>query len=208
MEIPRIANFIGFDGFRVIGGTGAMFFVVVTVKGKGSASTENVVGVAHWNRIGSDACDVGYGLRWWDPRKLAFPFAKFYISVASYFRPNRAADPSKEDVVERSYPCTEKCWQTAQRSRCWNLDHLGVHPDYQLHGFGQLLVRWGLDRANIEGVAASVVSADPPEGFYEKSGFQWSGRWVSEGNGNPLQGVPGGKTYFRDVGSARPLSGD
>lgn len=80
----------------------------------------------------------------------------------------------------------------------YDLETLAVHPSHQGRGYGRLLVQWGVDRAAEKGVPVAVITADGTEGFYGR----WFGRRVgsvTEGVGNPLEGVRGGEILVRGV---------
>jgi GNAT superfamily N-acetyltransferase len=156
---------------------------------------EVVTGVAHWSRMGK-ANGKSSGT---DPTRVTLPIAKAYASLASWWRPNRAADPVHEDIIERSYHFLDHVW-TGSRAESWYLEALGVHPDFQNRGLGRALVKWGLDQAEQEGVSSSVIAADGKERFYQRCGFDVEpvGR-SGEGEGNPLSEVPGGLIFFKDA---------
>ena len=167
----------------------AHVFLVTTVVVRDESSgrqQEVITGVAHWSRLGDCAKVAGYGL-------------------SSRIWPNRAADPNKEFMVEKSYPFTEHYWSPElERYECWNLEHLAVHPDCQNHGLGRKLVQWGMQRADEEDLATSVVSAVTAEDFYRKCGFDVGPvGWSGEGEGNPLANIPGGAILFRDAKHVR-----
>jgi GNAT superfamily N-acetyltransferase len=110
--------------------------------------------------------------------------------------PNRACDPKKEDIIERSYPFFDPVWK-GERAESWYLEALAVRPDFQGKGVGRALVQWGLRRAEDDGVCASVISAFGKDGFYRKSGFDvqyWS---AGMGDGNPLANVDGGNMFWK-----------
>ncbi|RMZ77721.1 hypothetical protein DV738_g4218, partial [Chaetothyriales sp. CBS 135597] len=150
---------------------------------------------AHWSRIADSYAEnyaAGWGLAWWDPRRLIKPIVSLYVRlVASRLRPNRAADPEQEDIIERSYGFLDHIWTKANaRSPSWYLESLAVAPSYQGQGVGRSLVKWGLDQAEREGIACSVISADGKENFYQRCGFDVGpvGR-SGEGEGNPLDKI-------------------
>jgi ribosomal protein S18 acetylase RimI-like enzyme len=67
----------------------------------------------------------------------------------------------------------------------WYLDAIGVDPARQGEGIGGALIRFGLERANAEGVSAFLETANPRNvGYYERFGF----RVVEEGE--PAPGGP------------------
>lgn len=52
-----------------------------------------------------------------------------------------------------------------------DLDTLVVHPDYQRRGAGSMLVQWGCDLADEEGVALYVDASRAGAPLYERFGF-------------------------------------
>ncbi|OQN96823.1 hypothetical protein B0A48_17383 [Cryoendolithus antarcticus] len=141
----------------------------------------NVVGLAHWCRFraGENDDDLPLG--------------------DGGLPPNRAADPEKEDVIERSMPHAEHFWE-GNRAESWYLSCLAVDPSTQGKGIGRPLVAWGFEQAAKEGVCVSVISAKGKEPFYMKCGFgpEKTGN-ACEGAGNPLEGIEGGDIFFRDA---------
>lgn len=110
---------------------------------------------------------------------------------------NRAADPKQTDIFDRSALFTQHYWSGA-RAETWYLDLLAVHPDHRRKGYGGLLVKWGVGKARNENVSASVVASQMGESIYRSCGFEPVG-WASEGEGNPLAGIPGGRIMFIDA---------
>ncbi|KAH8660583.1 acyl-CoA N-acyltransferase [Xylariales sp. PMI_506] len=56
---------------------------------------------------------------------------------------------------------------------CFELDGMGVHPDYQRRGIASLLVHWGVIRAREEGLPIFVTTENTGAEFYCKAlGFQ------------------------------------
>jgi GNAT superfamily N-acetyltransferase len=135
----------------------------------------------------------------WDPRNLLLPLARGYAALATWWRPNRAADPAKEDIIERAHSFLDHIW-TGARAESWYREALGVHPEYQNRGLGRKLVQWGLDQAEREGVSASVIAADGKERFYELCGIDVGpvGR-SGDGENNPLADASGGLIFFKDA---------
>lgn len=109
---------------------------------------------------------------------------------------NRAADPAYADVFERASVFTHGYW-TGARAESWYLDLLMVDPSHQRKGFGRALVQYGLALADTEGVCASLIASEAGDGLYASCGFKAVGR-MQEGEGNPLQGMPGGRIFFRE----------
>lgn len=94
-------------------------------------------------------------------------------------------------------PFVAHYWATP-RDDVWDLSVCGVASALRGRGIGRKLVAWGLDRADEEGVAASVVIAQGKETFYQNCGYGPVVGRVSDGQGNPLAGMAGGEIMFRD----------
>lgn len=77
-----------------------------------------------------------------------------------------------------------------------------VDPSHQRKGLGRKLVHYGLGLADEDGVCASLIASEAGDGLYASCGFEAVG-WMQEGEGNPLQGVPGGRIFFREPRSAQ-----
>lgn len=112
--------------------------------------------------------------------------------------PDRASDPKDEDIVERAYPVFHSAW-SGNRAESWYLAALAVRPDFQGKNVGRKLVQWGLERAQEDGVCASVISADGTEGFYRKCGFDEQHGSAKQGEGNPLAlaGIRGADMFWK-----------
>lgn len=59
-------------------------------------------------------------------------------------------------------------------------------------------MQWGIDRAAEERSPVTVITADGTDGFYSRWFGKRVGR-VTEGVGNPLEGVRGGIIFVRDL---------
>jgi GNAT superfamily N-acetyltransferase len=163
---------------------------------------EKIVGVAAWKRQGDDEGAKKVMEAWNDPGPDAFPPL---LSTN-----NRALDPARATLLPDSKPFFEHHWAATTngipRSINWFLDLCAVHPSYERRGFGNELVKWGLDRAREENVHASVTSSYQSDNFYLKCGFEEHVGNCSEGEGNPLREakVKGGNILFmwaKDVNS-------
>jgi len=134
--------------------------------------------------------------------RLFRPLASLYSRFEFWIRPNRAADPSKRDLLAQTMPLIQHHWE-GPRKENWYLDMLAVHPEFQGYKYGRALVEWGLERAARDGVCAAVISADGKEGFYGKLGFVEVGR----ANVGPLaeNGIQGGAIMFTSCGDAKTV---
>lgn len=55
--------------------------------------------------------------------------------------------------------------------RSVDLDTVATHPDYQRRGAGSMLVKWGCDLADAQGVSAYVDASKDGAPLYAKFGF-------------------------------------
>lgn len=141
-------------------------FVVSTISDKERRSKDLIVGVAHWERLGK-----GIKISWNPLLPFLGTVMKVWVSISSWIWPNRAADPSKINMFDESWPFISHIW-TGDRSDCWNLHFLAVHPSYGGLGIGKRLVQWGLNQAEEEGVSASVQMAYVPVFLSKLSPYQ------------------------------------
>jgi GNAT superfamily N-acetyltransferase len=175
---------------------------------------ERIIGAAQWSRSANLPSThrlsnhaFGRALAWWSPLRLLQPIFQLYWSLLTHFgiQPNRAADQEKEDIIERSYGFLDHIWSADNhRDPVWYLESIAVLPEYQYCGVGRELVRWGLDKAEEEGICCSVISAEGKERFYQRCGFDVGPiGWSGEGEGNPLVTVPGGLVFVREARDVR-----
>ncbi len=117
------------------------------------------------------------------------------VQASSYLWPNRAADPTKLQILQDTFPLVAHYW-SGPRKQNWSLGMLATHPDFQRRGLARKLVAWGVEQADRENVCASLVSSDGAEGFYRACGFVEVGR----ANVGPLKehGIKGGAIMFRE----------
>lgn len=54
----------------------------------------------------------------------------------------------------------------------WYLELLSIKKEYQRKGIGRMLVEWGLERADAEGVECALAATPEGKGLYEKYGFK------------------------------------
>ncbi|KXJ94954.1 acyl-CoA N-acyltransferase [Microdochium bolleyi] len=158
---------------------------------KGDDGRETVVGIAQWERMGEGA--KALECAWFDPRNLLKPASSLAMSLHARLWPNRAADPANEDIIERCLPCLDDVW-VGNRAESWYLSFLAVHPDFQGQGIGKDLVAWGLERAEDEGVVASVISAHGKNEFYKRCGFD---EMYKAANVGPLAHTPGSDILWK-----------
>jgi GNAT superfamily N-acetyltransferase len=136
---------------------------------------EQIVGLAVWQRQGSDAGVDRIRAEWQDPG--AFPPAPTTI--------NRAIAPENKDILERTLPFFKHLW-AGDRANTWYLVLCCVDPAVSGRGAGRAVVQWGLDQARSEGVCASVTASAGNEKFYLKCGFDEIVGNACLGEGNPL----------------------
>ncbi|KAI8931136.1 hypothetical protein NX059_011490 [Plenodomus lindquistii] len=148
---------------------------------------EKVVGVAIWERKGDDKGAQRVMKEWVDPG--AFPVLERTES--------RAIDYAKMDLVAQSMQYAERYWKGPNAFN-WYLDLCCVDPDHERRGYGRQLVRKGLDRAEEEGVKASVISTFGSDPFYIKCGYHEVVGCAIDGADNPLKDekVQGGNVLF------------
>ncbi|OCK81366.1 hypothetical protein K432DRAFT_326402, partial [Lepidopterella palustris CBS 459.81] len=167
------------------------YFLVATVRN--DMGREEVVGVAVWQRQGEggkalEGRGFGFGL-------LAKLLTTLYSYLSTYTHPNRAADPSKTNLLDAAIPFSKHHW-SGPRAENWYLDLLATHPAHQRRGIGKQLVAWGIGKAEKGKVYISVMSSAGNEGWYLRQGFEEIVGWATEGEGNPLKGVEGGAILF------------
>jgi GNAT superfamily N-acetyltransferase len=172
---------------------------------------EKVIGMAQWERFGEGAKKLDRA--WYDPsmsvlsRCTAFtvhlktltihhlgnlmkPLMAKAMVVHELLYPNRAVSPVNKDVIERAYSFFDSIW-SGNRAESWYLSFLCVHPDYQGIGVGKKLTLWGIDRAEEEGVVASLITVPGTEDFYHNFGFHEKFGCARDGDGNPLRDLKG-----------------
>ena len=65
-----------------------------------------------------------------------------------------------------------KGWDPEVLGDCWTLSGLMVAVEHQRRGVGAMLVTWGFEQAEAEGVPCCVQSSQVGVGFYERAGFK------------------------------------
>jgi GNAT superfamily N-acetyltransferase len=155
-----------------------------------------ITGVAVWVRKGAGGDSMAASQSWlmWFTGRFGIPV---YNWLGSLVWPDRAADPSRCDALERGAPFTEHYWKTPERLENWYLGLLGTGPEYQGQGYGKELLKWGIDKAREQGICVSLISAAGKEGFYKYHGVTEEVGMASEGGDeNPLRLVDGGMILF------------
>ncbi|KXJ90432.1 acyl-CoA N-acyltransferase [Microdochium bolleyi] len=162
--------------------------LVATIKDADAPDGEKVIGIAEWERLGEGSRKLERTKL--DPRNLMKPLMSKAMAVHERLYPDRAASPANLDVIARTYPFFDSIW-SGDRGESWYLSFLAVHPDHQGIGAGKKLTQWGLDRAQEEGVVASVITAVGTEEFYARCGFDETLGCARDGEGNPLTHLEG-----------------
>lgn len=134
--------------------------IIVAVCENGEQQKERLVGVAIWARQGDD---VGAKRAMEDHVNPGTWQDLIPMQI-------RAQDLSKATIIRDSGPYIKHYWAGARPNNRY-LTLCCVDPAYQQHGCGRLLVRWGLKRAQEEGISASVIASDGSTGFSLKCGF-------------------------------------
>ncbi|KAH6870175.1 acyl-CoA N-acyltransferase [Alternaria rosae] len=169
---------------------------IIVAVSTASDQQENVIGAATWQRQGDDPGAQRIIAGWTDPG--TFPVLPSAL--------NRALDPSKKTILIEAGPFTKHYWAGPCATN-WYLSLCCVDPDVKGRGAGRLLVRWGLDRAEGEGIRASVMASEGSDAFYLKCGFDEVVGNASEGEGNLLrkEGVKGGNILFMWVKDGKAI---
>lgn len=156
----------------------------------------SVTGVAVWTRKGPGGDPMAASQSWsaWFTGRFLIPA---YNWLGSLIWQNRAADSAMVDILDRAMPFTEHYWKTPECLENWYLALLGTGPEYQGHGYGKELLKWGIERATEEGICVSLVSANGKDGFYKRYGIDQEVGWASEGGKeNPIHDIAGGMILF------------
>lgn len=159
---------------------------------------ETLTGVADWMRLGKEAAQVRRSCISRVLRSMMKHLIVLRNRIACYIRPNRAADPAMSNASIVISSLIGHHW-SGPRSVGWYLNLLAVLPAYQCRGYGSNLVSWGIERAQQEGVAASVISGQRKDDFYKRCGFNIVVGNSTEGEENPLKDITdGGTIFFRE----------
>jgi GNAT superfamily N-acetyltransferase len=95
-----------------------------------------------------------------------------YHDLYSKLHPRKSplqAHPIRKDALNAA-----RCnLQFVKSVACYELTGLAIHSDFQGHGIGTLLSRWGMDEATREGVPVFVRGEERGVTFYTKAlGFK------------------------------------
>jgi len=145
---------------------------------------------AEWSRLGPGAAKRA--------NPISLRLKKLYVDqlnrAYTWLWPDKSSDPAHVMAFHDATPLTAHLW-TGKREESWMLDILCTDPKQQGKGHGKLLVNWGVEEAENEGICTSVIAAFEREGFYAKFGFVEVGR----ANIGPLAEVKGGAIMFKDL---------
>ncbi|CAF3498880.1 hypothetical protein SNK03_000159 [Fusarium graminearum] len=161
---------------------------------KDDSGKDVIAGIAQWERLGKEERNSNVHISI-PIRNLFKPLSSLVMNIHARIWPNRAADPENEDIIERTYPYFERIW-SGKRAESWYLSALAVHPDFQRQGVGKRLAQWGIEKAQAEGVCASLVAAHGTDDFYIKLGFDEQFGRAGDGESNPLADVEGSNMYW------------
>lgn len=176
---------------------GPLDFLLVSYTTDATGKEDRIVGIAHWLRMTAHAPPKDMSTA------MTIRLVKLYNHLESFVYPNRAAEPSRLDILSRTAKYYQHHW-TGTRGEVWMLSHIGIDPQFEGKGIGRELVEWGFERARADGVGCTVISAAGKEGFYRKCGFDIDDGNVHDygGEANPLTKIPGGAIHFWDNGIA------
>ncbi|KAF7365495.1 Acyl-n-acyltransferase [Mycena venus] len=145
---------------------------IAVVPGDGK---DRVVGFTSWTRLEADPQDPSKTR----PAKLAAKVAPAEEPETEEDTSNFAPPPPRALVPNVAHAeAIKRARKQAPPSpikttACYELGGLAIHPDYQGHGIGSLLARWGVDKAAGERVPVFVSGETQGVDFYEKAlGFQ------------------------------------
>ncbi|KAF7970935.1 hypothetical protein HWV62_22582 [Athelia sp. TMB] len=96
-------------------------------------------------------------------------------------------------------------------TEAYYLHRLVTHRDYENLGAGSMLVQWGVDRANMEGVVYGCESTTIGFGFYKRFGMKEVGGgdgWIMRSTLSPMGVVAEGATYRHGRGVSSNCSRD
>ncbi|KAH0610492.1 uncharacterized protein H6S33_012019 [Morchella sextelata] len=148
-------------------------------------SKKEIVGWAAWERMGTSAeaeriRAEGQGvLKRLEHRLLTLtntyvsPLIRFVLRTPD----DRSADAAALAKLEASHPAFLAEMFSGIYTEHWHVLMLAVDPKWQRNGIGQMLVRWGLERAQKEGVCVGLEASDPGAPMYLKLGFEEIGRF-------------------------------
>lgn len=129
-----------------------------------------IIGVAIWERVGDSKA-----ARAWKSRNqglgLAIERGLMYLEELYFnaFIGDRSADKRR---VATYYASIDTNFLRESCKEYWYLQNLAVDPAYQRRGAGQLLTKWGIEKAREEGCCVALDATIMGQQVYEKLGFQ------------------------------------
>jgi len=133
-----------------------------------------VISYAIWERWGDSH-------HYWDDQKTIYPLELDHKRGRFDAFHNPSLIPATTSLAEQwcahSYAChsTIKLYFAGPFVECYYLHRLVTHHDYEHLGAGSMLVQWGVDRANLEGVVFGCESTTAAYGFYKRFGMRGVG---------------------------------
>jgi GNAT superfamily N-acetyltransferase len=111
-----------------------------------------------------------------DPAYLIIAFAKWTAPGAPHRAPPPlSALPSDGDpeLIATIYGSISEGRRELMGDRPhWYLNTLGVHKDWQYKGAGSMILSWGIERADAEGIEAFLAAKHAGRRLYERCGFR------------------------------------
>ncbi|KAJ3005163.1 hypothetical protein HKX48_000839 [Thoreauomyces humboldtii] len=163
-------------------------------------SRVRIVGVSEWQRVGK-----GKEVVWESNGDVAAKrLAMDEIDLASKTTTivNRAISKERNDALNAwgaSRPIAE------EPEPSWYLNLLAVDPAVQGRGIGEMLTRWGMERAERDGLYVRLHATEAGSGLYRKLGFGVVGKLVRDvpGSGegeldaDEMEWTPAGQVELR-----------
>ncbi|KAL1967447.1 hypothetical protein VTN77DRAFT_3232 [Rasamsonia byssochlamydoides] len=128
-----------------------------------------IVGYCAWERIGRDR-----HARKWQQSKGGFwnGLERTLLSMTEHYYSILGLDKSLDRQRLADYNSgSMACFPFEQYPDLWYLENVAVHPAYQRRGIGRLLVRWGMEHADVECVPVGLEANVTRTKLWEKLGF-------------------------------------
>ncbi|KAL7923670.1 hypothetical protein ACQKWADRAFT_311924 [Trichoderma austrokoningii] len=175
-------------------------FVVKEAGDEEEEEEEEVVGFSTWKRPKGE---VGFVERWCTIFAWVAPLVRKFIALQTKLSPT--VDLHAATAFDRCFPPIEEALFTAKKPKeWWYLSTLAVHPSYQGHGLGGLLMDEGLGMADAyqqkknssqtSRGKAWLIGLRGTDRFYNRFGFKEVGR----ANVGELSEWDGGLVMFRE----------